>query len=89
MRESSHAAPSAVRVLCPATSSTRSTRSARRDSSSIGNNTRYEVANYPTVTIPTNLTVNDAVRTRFGEFYAALFDHALEVRPGAVVTEYS
>jgi MYXO-CTERM domain-containing protein len=53
------------------------------------NNTRYEVANYPNVTIPTNLTVNDAVRTRFGEFYAALFDHALEVRPGAVVTEYS
>jgi MYXO-CTERM domain-containing protein len=53
------------------------------------NNTRYEVANYPNVTIPTNLTVHDEVRTRFGEFYAALFDHTLEARPGAVVTEYA
>jgi hypothetical protein len=53
------------------------------------NNTRYEVANYPNITIPTNLPVNDTVRTRFGEFYAALFDHALAQRPGAVVTEYS
>jgi MYXO-CTERM domain-containing protein len=53
------------------------------------NNTRYEVANHPNVTIPTNLPVTDAVRTRFGEFYAALFDHALEQKPGAVVTEYA
>jgi MYXO-CTERM domain-containing protein len=53
------------------------------------NNTRYEVANYPNITIPTNLPVTDAVRTRFGEFYAALFDRALEERPGAVVTEYA
>ena len=52
-------------------------------------NTRYEVANYPDVTIPTNLAVNDVVRTRFGEFYAALFDHALASAPGAVVTEYA
>ena len=51
--------------------------------------TRYEVANYPNVTIPTNLTVDDAVRTRFGEFYAALFDHTIAAQPGAVVTEYS
>ena len=50
---------------------------------------RYEAANYPNVTIPTNLLVRDAVRTRFGEFYAALFDHALEKVPHAVVTEYS
>jgi uncharacterized protein (TIGR03382 family) len=52
-------------------------------------NTRYEVANYPNVLIPTNLRVADEVRTRFGEFYAALFDHALEKVPNAVVTEYS
>ena len=52
-------------------------------------NTRYEVANHPNVTIPTNLVVNDAVRTRFGEFYAALFDHALHEVPNAVVTEYA
>jgi MYXO-CTERM domain-containing protein len=53
------------------------------------NDVRYETANYPNVTIPTNLLVNDAVRTRFGEFYAALFDHTLETVPHAVVTEYS
>ena len=51
--------------------------------------TRYEVANYPNVTIPTNLRVQDAVRGHFGEFYAALFDHALERVPNAVVTEYA
>ena len=50
---------------------------------------RYEVANYKNVTIPTNLEVKDEVRTRFGEFYAALFDRTLEKNPGAVVTEYS
>ena len=50
---------------------------------------RYEVANYKNVTIPTNLDVNNDVRTRFGEFYAALFDATLEKNPGAVVTEYS
>jgi uncharacterized protein (TIGR03382 family) len=52
-------------------------------------NLRYEVANHPNVTIPTNLAVNDIVRTRFGEFYAALFDHTLAQVPNAVVTEYA
>jgi MYXO-CTERM domain-containing protein len=51
--------------------------------------TRYEAANYPNVTIPTNFIVRDAVRTRFAEFYAALFDHALDKVPHAVVTEYA
>ncbi len=50
---------------------------------------RYEVANYKNATIPTNLDVHDAVRTRFGEFYAALFDRTLEKNPGAVITEYA
>jgi MYXO-CTERM domain-containing protein len=50
---------------------------------------RYEVANYKNVTIPTNLDVHDEVRTRFGEFYAALFDRTIEQNPGAVVTEYA
>jgi hypothetical protein len=50
---------------------------------------RYEVANYPNVTIPTNLNLNEEVRGRFGEFYAALFDSTLEKNPKAVVTEYS
>ena len=52
-------------------------------------NQRYEAANYPNVTIPTNLAVKDEVRTRFPEFYAALFDHTLKEVPNAVVTEYS
>src|SRR5262245_12008048 len=50
---------------------------------------RYEVANYKNVTIPTNLDVDDAVRERFGAFYASLFDRTLERNPGAVVTEYA
>jgi uncharacterized protein (TIGR03382 family) len=51
--------------------------------------TRYEVANHPNITVPTNLVVTEEVRARFGEFYAALFDHALAQVPGAVVTEYA
>jgi hypothetical protein len=47
------------------------------------------VANYKNVTIPTNLDVKDAVKDRFGEFYAALFDRTIEKNPGAVVTEYA
>jgi hypothetical protein len=50
---------------------------------------RYELANYPNATIPTNLDVKNEARTRFGEFYAALFDRTLEANPGAVITEYS
>jgi uncharacterized protein (TIGR03382 family) len=52
-------------------------------------NQRYEVANYPNVTIPTNLDVKDTVKDRFGAFYAALFDATVEKHPGAVVTEYA
>jgi len=50
---------------------------------------RYEVSNYQNVTIPTNLDVAEDARSRFGEFYAALFDRTLELNRGAVVTEYS
>ena len=52
-------------------------------------NTRYEVANYKNVTIPTNIDVKSTVRDRFGEFYAALFDATVAKNPGAVVTEYA
>jgi MYXO-CTERM domain-containing protein len=52
-------------------------------------NQRYEVANYPNVTIPTNITVKEAVRDKFAQFYVALFDATLEKNPSAVVTEYS
>jgi hypothetical protein len=50
---------------------------------------RYEAANYDNVFIPTNLDVRDAAKSRFGAFYAALFDHTLKRHPGAVVTEYA
>jgi hypothetical protein len=50
---------------------------------------RYEVANYPNVTIPTNLDVTEEAKARFGEFYAALFDKTIEQHKGAVVTEYA
>ncbi len=50
---------------------------------------RYEVANYPNTTIPTNFDVADGAKTQFGAFYAALFDRTLEKIPKAVVTEYS
>jgi hypothetical protein len=50
---------------------------------------RYQLANYPNVTIPTNLVVDSAARDRFGELYAALFDATLEKHPGAVITEYA
>ncbi len=50
---------------------------------------RYEVANYPNVTIPTNLDVAESAREGFGAFYAALFDQTIEKHPRAVVTEYA
>ena len=51
---------------------------------------RYEVANYRTVPIPTNIEVADEVRKSFAAFYAELFDATLAHYGGrAVVTEYS
>ncbi|HMG21939.1 MAG TPA: DUF2330 domain-containing protein [Kofleriaceae bacterium] len=50
---------------------------------------RYEVANYRNAFIPTNFDVKPAVKTRFAEFYAALFDKTVEANPGAVITEYA
>ncbi len=50
---------------------------------------RYEVANYKNVFIPTNFDVKTSVKTRFAEFYAALFDKTIEANPRAVVTEYA
>ena len=56
----------------------------------LAKNARYDVANYPNVTIPTNLVVTDATRRRFGEFYRGLFDKVSQANDeGAVVTEYS
>lgn len=55
----------------------------------LGKGRRYEVANYPSVTIPTNLDVAENVKGRFVAFYAALFDRAIAKNPKAVVTEYA
>ncbi len=55
----------------------------------LGLDQRYEVSNYPNVTIPTNIEVVDAIRTSFGVFYQALFARTLKENPKAVVTEYS
>ncbi len=35
---------------------------------------RFEVANYPNVFVPTNIEVSDSVRNGFGSFFAELFD---------------
>ncbi len=51
---------------------------------------RYEVANYPNVFIPTNLEVSDDTRKSFAPFYAALFDEAVNKGQGkGIVTEYA
>jgi hypothetical protein len=50
---------------------------------------RYEAANYPNVTIPTNLDVSESTRDEFAPFYAALFDDTVARNPRSVVTEYS
>jgi hypothetical protein len=55
----------------------------------LAKNQRYEVANYKNAFIPTNLKVDGAVKDRFAEFYAALFDETLKKNPNAVITEYS
>jgi hypothetical protein len=50
---------------------------------------RFELANYPNVTIPTNIEVADLVRNDFAGFYATLFDATVAKTPKAVITEYA
>jgi hypothetical protein len=50
---------------------------------------RYEVANYPNVSVPTNLDVPDSAREDFAATYADIFDRTLAANPRAVVTEYA
>jgi hypothetical protein len=50
---------------------------------------RYESANYPNVTIPTNIHVQSEVRDNFPSFFEALFAQLMTKNPGAVVTEYA
>ncbi|MBL8954218.1 MAG: DUF2330 domain-containing protein [Myxococcaceae bacterium] len=51
--------------------------------------TRYEVANYPNVTVPTNIDLHESAKVEFPAFYASLFDRTLQKNPKAVVTEYA
>jgi hypothetical protein len=55
----------------------------------LGKRQRYEVANYKNASIPTNIRVEDRVRSSFGSFYDALFERTIEKNRGAVVTEYA
>ena len=55
----------------------------------IGRNQRYEAANYPNLTIPTNIELNESALSAFGAFYVSLFDRTVEATPNAVVTEYA
>jgi hypothetical protein len=50
---------------------------------------RYEVANFPNVTIPTNIDLVPSAKSEFGPFYASLFDKTQAKGKGAVVTEYA
>jgi hypothetical protein len=55
----------------------------------LARNQRYEVANYPNATIPTNIDLVPSAKSEFGPFYVSLFDKTLKKNPRAVVTEYS
>ncbi|MFZ5444132.1 MAG: DUF2330 domain-containing protein [Myxococcota bacterium] len=55
----------------------------------LAKNQRYEVANHPNVTIPTNIDLVPSAKTEFPYFYVSLFDRTLKANPGAVVTEYA
>jgi hypothetical protein len=50
---------------------------------------RYEVANYPNATIPTNIELSPRGKEEFSSFYATLFDRTIKKNPRAVITEYA
>lgn len=55
----------------------------------LGEQQRYEVANYDNVFIPTNLVVDESVEGNFASFYERLFQSVVDENPRAVVTEYA
>ncbi|MCU0698161.1 MAG: DUF2330 domain-containing protein [Myxococcaceae bacterium] len=55
----------------------------------LARNQRYEVANLPNVTIPTNIDLAPSAKSEFPFFYVSLFDRTLAKNPKAVVTEYA
>jgi hypothetical protein len=50
---------------------------------------RFEVANYPTVFPPTNVSVDPSVKERLGDFYASMHDALLAKDPKNVLVEYA
>ncbi|MDP1829180.1 MAG: DUF2330 domain-containing protein [Archangium sp.] len=50
---------------------------------------RYEVANRPNITIPTNLDVKTSVKPVFGAFYADLVERTFKKNPTAAITEFA
>jgi hypothetical protein len=55
----------------------------------LARNQRYEMANLPNVTIPTNVDLAPSAKSEFPFFYVSLFDRTLAKNPKAVVTEYA
>jgi len=55
----------------------------------LARNQRYEVANYPNATIPTNIDLVPSAKGEFPYFYVSLFDQTLKKNPRAVITEYA
>ena len=55
----------------------------------LARNQRYELANLPNVTIPTNIDLAPSAKNEFPFFYVSLFDRTLAKNPKAVVTEYA
>jgi MYXO-CTERM domain-containing protein len=53
------------------------------------NDGRYELANRPNVSAPTDLRVRDDYDGGFARFYAGLVDAVLREHPGAAMTEYA
>ncbi|MEO8183458.1 MAG: DUF2330 domain-containing protein [Deltaproteobacteria bacterium] len=50
---------------------------------------RFEVANYPNVYPPTNISVDASVKERLGDFYAGVHDALLVKNPKGVLVEYA
>jgi len=50
---------------------------------------RFEVANYPNVYPPTNVSVDASVKERLGDFYAGVHDALLVKNPKGVLVEYA
>lgn len=55
----------------------------------LGRDQRFEVANAPNVTIPTNLELTPEAKPNFSDFYLSLLARTYKENPEAVVTEYA